>query len=683
MDHTNSVPFSSSSNAFNLSTSSAATLFDDAILDINSSSYDPVLELDMNIPLMTGPDDIGDMLSSADALISKTSMSSSTPTSLPTNSYATTSMPSTSLADIIDFSMSSSAPLTSTSNFMNVMAPTSSSSASYGLNSQLPHSQMVSSSQSSNFPSGILSSSSSAPVMQNPLYSSTTTSMSSPQQHVAMNSGKRPASSQQDISLDSFFNDDMPPSKKGHVPLSSSTAVLHHHPAPPPPQKNSGNDVPFAADSPEILKMKVRHYLDNLNRHGSSTCDQNVIIVHSRVVQKSYGNEKRFFCPPPSVQLIGDRWKNHDFGKLRVFVSMGSIHADCEHHEIQLNDNLYGTCRTLFIPDSDKRKSLCLYFKCFFDSGRDIGTFKSKPIKVISKPSKKKVNSKNNTDTCIEDGSEIVLFNRVRAQSGSTRFLTGTEGGGLKISTSTWESFTVSIVDAQSDESIARKKPRARSKYIMYGDLIHMKCNRTGLTHGPFVVSKLSKSRKVEIDCDNAVTQLHKIGLRLTSSVNGYVTLGDSGKVDIVPCRITNNMHSLADGACWTVATCDRVHQRFYDPSPSTSKVPVNPIPTVEVIKSLADVVELYGTGFTTMLSVWFGDVKAESWYRCEELIMCKRPPYKDICPSTTDGICRSPVTIDILLVRDDGFIYHSGKKYTYKIDHISLLRELAQRHRQ
>ena len=50
-----------------------------------------------------------------------------------------------------------------------------------------------------------------------------------------------------------------------------------------------------------------------------------------------------------------------------------------------------------------------------YDSSVDVGTFLSKPLRVISKPTKKK-QAVFNSEMCIDSGAEIALFNRVRSQ---------------------------------------------------------------------------------------------------------------------------------------------------------------------------------------------------------------------------------------------------------------------------
>jgi recombining binding protein suppressor of hairless len=107
-----------------------------------------------------------------------------------------------------------------------------------------------------------------------------------------------------------------------------------------------------------------------------------------------------------------------------------------------------GRCvgKQLFISDVDeKRKKVEALVKIMApasdeDPERVIGTFSSRPIKVISKPSKKRQSAKNlerksvyfsglgmRTEplaaVCINHGSTISLFHRLRSQTVSTKYL--------------------------------------------------------------------------------------------------------------------------------------------------------------------------------------------------------------------------------------------------------------------
>ena len=132
-----------------------------------------------------------------------------------------------------------------------------------------------------------------------------------------------------------------------------------------------------------------------------------------------------FLCPPPTAIMIGNSWwtdviRHGDEPKLcppRVIISISGEPAAQESSvdwtsssgkSFDVNDpppgtTFIGRCvgKQLFISDVDEKKkkveALVKVSAHSFDNEPDcvIGTFPSRPIKVISKPSKKRQSAKN------------------------------------------------------------------------------------------------------------------------------------------------------------------------------------------------------------------------------------------------------------------------------------------------
>lgn len=201
--------------------------------------------------------------------------------------------------------------------------------------------------------------------------------------------------------------------------------------------------LPVSTD-PKDTAAVIREYLLSPNRlaHG----ERKIVIMTPKVGQKSYGTEKRFMCPHPQVALYGTAWWTlsgdgcpvSPIHPPRVNVSFSgeaamkdapiswttvdgrNLDEGIKSKAVHLSDrpfagNIAG--KSLHISDADgKRKEVRAMVtvrgplrhhagangwgrakgtQLDMETGEVLGTFESKDIKVISKPSKKKSNTKS------------------------------------------------------------------------------------------------------------------------------------------------------------------------------------------------------------------------------------------------------------------------------------------------
>jgi recombining binding protein (suppressor of hairless) len=94
----------------------------------------------------------------------------------------------------------------------------------------------------------------------------------------------------------------------------------------------------------------------------------------------------------------------------------------------------------------------------------------------------------------------------------------------------------------------------------------------------------------------------------------------------------------------------------------------VTPVPVVHSLNMNGggdlSMLELTGENFAPSLTVWFGDVSAETLYRCEESILCVVP---DISAFRHGWRwVRQTKQVPVSLVRDDGLIYSTKLTFSY-----------------
>ncbi|KAL0579164.1 hypothetical protein V5O48_002845 [Marasmius crinis-equi] len=367
------------------------------------------------------------------------------------------------------------------------------------------------------------------------------------------------------------------------------------------------------------LQTFIRPFLDQYVRTPNRLAfgERTVIVMSSKVAQKSYGTEKRFLCPPPTAIMIGNSWwgdvvRRGEDPKLcppHVIVSIsgepapqeGSIDwTSSSGKSFDISDPPTGTTyigrcvgKQLFISDVDEKKKKVEALVKISAAGSDdepervIGVFPSRPIKVISKPSKKRQSAKN-LELCINHGSTISLFHRLRSQTVSTKYLCvsgsgssfkGSDGSPLMgldqrtrattpsfiARTASWDPFVMYIVDVNKPAGglEAPPPPPPQTDYpspppnaisftnngspipIYYNQTVVLQCLTSGVVSPVLIIRKvdhqttvvgggLQEGAKGVADhycapgevCGDPVSQLHKVAFEV---YDGNKTIPEPG----------------------------------------------------------------------------------------------------------------------------------------------------------
>ncbi|CAL8337592.1 unnamed protein product [Lota lota] len=412
---------------------------------------------------------------------------------------------------------------------------------------------------------------------------------------------------------------------------------------------------------------------------GNAPSDQTITILHAKVAQKSYGNEKRFFCPPPCVYISGRGWRlrpddtkapgNGDsrYGLVGYMCLDSSAHSLDDAFKLAFDDltnyRMFACAKSLYISDQDKRKHFRLLLRLFL-AGQEVGSFQSRLIKVISKPSQKRQSMKN-ADLCISSGSRVALFNRLRSQTVSTRFLSVDRNAAVA-SGRQWTAFTITL--GRALQGLDQGDYVLSEAFICYSSVVQLVCTETGVALPPMVIRKVNKQHAI-LDVDEPVSQLHKCSFQFRETAHSYLCLSNDSLIlhqgsfsSKDPGRVV-----LSDGCCWTIIGVEAVEFSFNNNLAPLHSL-VSPVPVITGLQVSGGghvaTLEVQGENFTPHLKIWFSCQESETMFRSPKSMLCVIP---DVSVFGESRRCvRCVITVPLSLVRSDGLIYRSSYSFTY-----------------
>lgn len=379
----------------------------------------------------------------------------------------------------------------------------------------------------------------------------------------------------------------------------------------------------------------------------------------------------RFLCPPPTTVILGPSLPLHT---IRIQADGGPQQSGT----LEPAAEGYLQCISRHLHITEKRKQISVAVDV-----PHLGKFTSNPIKVISKPSKKRQSSmkhlecKDSRNTvgwglafhranwdiilvCVHHGSTIALFNRIRSQTVSTKYLgvdpSTTNQLDFVARQSAWDPFLIWAVDG--DKGGGGKKGHGA---LHYNQRVVLQCVKTGMMT-PVMVIRRRKNDIKEQQHDDPVSQLHRIALEVADQPSHYLACIND-KV------ITNaHMEATDDQAIWTIIGTDCTTYRFRTTPSSLPSEVVTPFPQVQSVEQNDnDTITLHGQHLGPHLQVALADcmILQQISPATPNEIKCRLPSSSSldtmaslVVQEEQDGMKKWPIA---LIRQADGTLYRTS----------------------
>ncbi|KAF9431080.1 hypothetical protein BGZ94_009466 [Podila epigama] len=350
-----------------------------------------------------------------------------------------------------------------------------------------------------------------------------------------------------------------------------------------------------------------------------------ITCYHASVAQKSYGSEKRFLCPPPTVHINAplDNASSGLSSKPQVTMSVICDSTDGNSSLGQrstLEDDQSSTFRFLYVTGTAKAKSFQLKMQVYgrtclpngfvqpegeesqnsaiaplpADMPEPYAVFDSAPISIISKPSKKTAKARN-VSSCILAGSLVSLFNRINSQTVRTKYMT-VHDGEFCARNSTWSAFSVTIVSNGPScanrlglpKSHHRQTNTQASSPITYGAEIILTETATGLQSDRLIMCKVENGKIIQ-GATGPICQMQKVALQSTvrnkdgqavylsavgndHQVGRYMDHSTTAKTALryQPSSLAQNSKLGSDDfLCWTIVGISKFEYTYFESLPA------------------------------------------------------------------------------------------------------------------